>query len=229
MKRGICREIREMAEDYHQNSLEPGSALRVKAHLSECASCRNAYEKTREIVTLFKNDRLPDPGPLFWNHLNSRIMTQVRLSRPEEKEIPWYKKVWGNPFGWPGYAWATALILILLTPVVIYNIQVQSHKTSSVLEKEVQGQEIRWDTASLPFYALFESLSERESAHLAKRMAARMGKDLPGPSPWLMEDDLQWDISRSLEGLNKQELDALIKKMEPGGSAGYKEEEKNVC
>ena len=56
-----------------------------------------------------------------------------------------------------------------------------------------------------------------------------MGKDLPGHTRFLLDDGLHWDVSRSLEGLNNRELEVLIKKMEPGGSAGNKEEGEYVC
>lgn len=229
MKKELCKIIGELTERYHQNLLEAGTASQVEAHLSECPSCRKAYEETGEVVTLLQKDCLPDPGPAFWNGLSSRIMSQVRLSLPENKEDPWYKKVWLNPFGWPGYAWATALILLLLTPVVIYNIQVQGYKAPSVLEREVKDHVIKWETESMPLSAVVETLSDRESVHLAKRVVARMGQDLPDPTRLLKDDEMHWDISRSLEGLNDQELEALIKKMKPGGSAGFREEEKYVC
>ena len=81
----------------------------------------------------------------------------------------------------------------------------------------------------MPLSALVETLSDNESINLAKRVVARMGKDLSSPTRLLRDDELHWDVSRSLEGLNTQELEALLKKMEPGGSAGYREEEEYVC
>ncbi len=219
--------MRKLGDDYYQNLLESGPASEFEAHLSECPSCRKAYEETREVLTLLKKNDLPDPGPGFWNGLSSRIMTQVRLYRPEEKEEPWYKKVRINPFGWPGYAWATALILMLLTPVVIYNMHVQDNSRPSI--QEIKGPEMKWDTGSLTFSVPVESLSDNESVRLAKKVVARMGKDLPGPTRLVMDDELHWDVSGSLEGLNNRELEVLIKKMEPGDSAVYKEEGGNVC
>ena len=227
MKREICKKTRELIDVYQQSLLEADPASQVEAHLSECPSCRKAFEETGEVFTLLKKDRLPDPGQLFWNDLSSRIMSQVRLSRPEEKEEPWYKKIWLNTFGWPGYAWATALILMLLTPVAIYNMQVQGNKKLSI--QEIKSPETKWETGLLPLSAAVESLSDNESVRLAKRVVARMGKDLPGPSRLVMDDELYWDVSRSLEGLDSRELEVLIKKMEPGGSAGYKEEGEYVC
>lgn len=227
MKREICRKTREQVEVYSQNLLEAGPVSEVETHLSECPSCRKAYEETREILTLLKKDSLSDPGPGFWNDLSSRVMTQVRLHRPEEKETPWYKRVWTNPFGWPGYAWATALILMLLTPVVIYNMQVQGHKKLSI--QEIKNPDTKWETGSLSWSAGVESLSENESIRLAKRVVAKMGKDLPGTTRLMMDDELHWDVSRSLEGLDSRELEVLIKKMEPDDSAGNRREEEYVC
>jgi hypothetical protein len=226
MKKEICKKIRELVEGYHQNLLEAGAASQVEAHLSECPSCRKAYRETWDVLTLLKKDCLPDPGSVFWDNLSSRIMTQVRLYRPEEKKAPWYKKFWIDPFGWPGYAWATALILMLLTPVVIYNINFDGNKVLSIQENK--DQEIRGVTSFMPLSVVVENLSDQESVRLAKRVMARMGKDLLSPTR-LSDDDLYWDVSRSLDRLNQQELDALIHKMEPGGSAGYKEEEEYVC
>ena len=81
----------------------------------------------------------------------------------------------------------------------------------------------------MPLSVAVETLSDGESVRLAKRVLTRMGKDLPSPIRLLMNDELHWDVSQSLEGLNTQELEALIKKMGPGGSAGYREEEEYVC
>ena len=216
-----------MAGDYYQNLLSPGLAELVEAHLSGCPSCRKEYEQTWKVLNLLKENRLADPGPAFWQGLNSRVIAQVRLSRPEFKETPWYRKVWSSPFWWPGYAWATALILILLTPVAIYTIHIQGHNVPSVLE--IQDQVPKWETGSEPLSMAVESLSDKDAVRLAKRVVVRMGKDLPGPTRLLMQDETHWDISRSTEGLNNEELEVLIKKMETGRSGGMKEEEDYVC
>ena len=216
-----------MAGDYYQNLLSPALVEQAEAHLSGCPSCRKEYEKTWKVLTLLKEDYLPDPGPDFWQGLSSRTMAQARLSQPEFPETHWYKKVWSSPFGWPGYAWATVLILMLSAPVAIYTIHFQGLKAPSV--QEIKGPESKWEPGLEPLSAAVESLSDKESVRLANRVVAKMGKDLPSPTRLSVEDEMHWDISRSIEGLNKEELEALIKKMQPGGSAGLKEEEDYVC
>jgi hypothetical protein len=104
----------------------------------------------------------------------------------------------------------------------------QSYKAPSV--QEIKGLESKWETRLEPLSVSIESLSTKESVRLAKKVVARLGKDLSGPTRLSVEDETHWDISRSLEGLNNEELEALIKKMQPGGgSAGLKEEENYAC
>jgi len=217
MKEVPCNKIKKIAGDYYQNLLPPSLVQRVETHLGECSSCRKLYQETQEVLNLLKQDLISDPGPGFWNGLSSRIMTSVRLIRPEPVKVPWYKKVWEYPFGWPGYAWATALILILLTPVAFYTMK--SYKTPSF--QEIQGNELKWETGFESLPSAIESLSAKESTRLGKRIVAQMGKELKGHGYLLVEDELHWDVSPSLEGLTVQELDALIKRIKSGKSAGF--------
>jgi hypothetical protein len=220
MKGLTCKEVKKLADDYSQNLLSSDLVERINSHLSACPSCQRVYEEIRDVLALLKRDRLPDPGPEFWNGLNSRVMAQVRLSRSGSMKVPWYKKVWGNPFGWPGYAWVTALILILLTPAVIYNNYYRGYKPS-VAQESVEN-EGNWVTSTGSSMLALESLSPQEATRLEETITSEMAKDLPGQTHGLMEDDLQWNVSPVLENLTLQELDALLKKIRPSGSAGFK-------
>lgn len=226
MKAISCKRVNKQIVGYSQNLLAPDRAERIESHLAICSDCHHAYQETLKILGLLGQDRLPEPEAGFWNRLNSRIMHQVRLARPEPVRIPWTKKIWGNPFGWPGYAWATALILILLTPVVIYTIHYKNQPQPLV--QELLGNDWRWEMGLESVPPALETLSPKESIRLGKRIVARMSRDLPGLSPLAAEDELPWDVSRSLEGLDKEELDLLIKKIQTGGSAGFKEEGRYV-
>ncbi len=221
-----CKKVKKLTSSYSQGLLAPDWAERIESHLSICPDCHQAYQETKKILGLLGQDRLPEPGEGFWNRLSSRIMHQVRLTRPEPVRIPWTKKIWGNPFGWPGYAWATALIFILLTPVVIYTIHFKNHPPPLV--QELLGNEWRWEMGLEAVPPVFDTLSPKESIRLGKRIVARMGRDFSGLSPLAAEDELSWDVSRSLEGLDKEELNLLIKKIQTGGSAGFKEEGRYV-
>jgi hypothetical protein len=149
-------------------------------------------------------------------------MAQVGPSRSYPREIPWFKKIWGTPFQWPGYAWVTALILILLTPLAIYTIHDRGQTTPQ--SQGLSGNELRWEMGFETLPSTFESLSARESDRLGKKIVAQIGNDLSGQTSVPVEEELQWDFSRTLEGLNSKELDALIKKLQTGGATGFNEE-----
>ena len=212
-----CKKARELVGDYAQDLLSPDLDEGLGRHLSACPSCQKEYQDNRKVLTLLRRDRMADPGPDFWKGLDSLIMAQIRSGRSTPVKTPWFKKVWGSPLGWPGYAWATALILILLTPAVIDN-----HYRPASVQESLEG-EWKWGIGSESYPSAFESLSPQESKRLGERITARMSKELPIQTHGLAEEDLQWDLSPVLESLTPQELDALIKKTRPGGSAGFEE------
>ncbi|MBA4395010.1 MAG: hypothetical protein C0407_15765, partial [Desulfobacca sp.] len=176
MKAISCNKAKKMISGYSQNLLTPEWAERVEAHLTNCPDCHKEYEETQGILGLLSQDRLPDPGPEFWKGMSSRIMSQVRQVRPDPVKISWTKKIWGNPFGWPGYAWATALILILLTPVIMYTILFKTQPQPQV--QELLGNDLRWEMGLETYPATLETLTPKESIRLGKRIVARLSGDL---------------------------------------------------
>jgi hypothetical protein len=226
MKTIPCKKVEKLISSYAQDLLSPDWAERVETHLSLCQDCQKEYQKTQRILGLLKQDRLPEQGPEFWKGLSSRIMTQARQARSEPVRIPWTKKIWGYPFGWSGYAWATAMILLLLTPVLLYTIHFNNQPQPPV--QELLAPDLRWEMGMESYPGILEALSPKESNRLGKKIVARLGSDLPIQTPLMVEDELQGDLSPSLESLDKEELDFLIKKIQTGGSAGLKEEETYV-
>lgn len=221
MKTIGCKEVKKRIDGYARMTGASGHDPALEAHVANCPACMKEYRETREILSLLAQDRLPEPRPEFWNGLSRQIMAQVGPCRPEPREIPWFKKIWGAPFGWPGYAWVTAVILVLLTPLAIYTIQDRSQAPPS--PQGFSGNELRWELGLESFPSVFETLSPGESARLGERLVARIGQDLSRPRSLAVEEDYSWDFSRSLEGLNGQEMDGLIEKLQPGGSAGFNE------
>ncbi len=227
MKDISCKKAKKLADDYLQDLLSSDQVEGIEKHLSACPSCQKEVQDTRKVLTLLRRDLMTDPGPDFWKGLNSHIMAQVRPGRINPEKTPWYRRVWVNPFGWPGYAWATALILIFLTPAFIYTIHFRGFKQTAVLE--TLETELKWETGLESYSAAVESLSSQESIRLGEKITARLAKDLPQQTHGLIEDDLQWDVSSVLEGLSRQELDLLIKRTRPGDSAGFEEGRRYVA
>jgi hypothetical protein len=221
MKTIGCNKVKELTDGFSKDLLASEPDPVIDAHLAHCPACSQNYRETQEILSLLDRDRLPEPKPEFWDGLSGQIMAQIGRSRHDPRRAPWFKKIWGTPFGWPGYAWATALILILLTPLAIYTMHDRSQITPQT--QGVIGNELRWELGFETLPSTFESLSEGESARLGKKIVAQLGNDLSGQLPVGGEEELQWDVSPNLEGLNSKELDFLIKKLQTGDTAGFNE------
>jgi hypothetical protein len=223
-----CKKAKKISDGFFQETLPPDLARRLEAHLSACSFCRQEIRENQKILALLQADRLPDPGPELWDGLNSKIMTQVRQIQGVPKRRAWSGPSWSGPFQWPGYAWATVLILIVLTPLVIYTAYNYNGRSSQII-REFSEQDLRTETAFDSLPSLLESLSPKETARLGKKIAVQMGKALSSAHNSLLTDeDFQWDVHASLEDLTTQELKALTKKLPTGIPAGFKEGEKYV-
>jgi hypothetical protein len=78
-------------------------------HLRTCLQCRTEAEGlTGVLVRATETRDVPEPSPLFWGHLASRIREAVAASVART----WRELVW-----WPGSAWAAgvaSMVLVLL-------------------------------------------------------------------------------------------------------------------
>jgi len=78
-------------------------------HLRTCAACRTEADGLTGVLSRAAEAReVPDPSPLFWGHLSSRI--REGLASPIAKT--WQQLVW-----WPASGWAAgvaSMVLVLL-------------------------------------------------------------------------------------------------------------------
>jgi hypothetical protein len=80
-----------------------------RAHLAACLACRTEAEGlSRVMVRAAESRDVPEPSPLFWDHVSARIREHV--AGPVAKT--WKDLVW-----WPQSAWAAgvaAMVLVLV-------------------------------------------------------------------------------------------------------------------
>jgi hypothetical protein len=50
----------------------------MDAHAASCEECRASVDELRDVLALAQTDGVPEPSPLFWAHLSSRIGEAVR-------------------------------------------------------------------------------------------------------------------------------------------------------
>lgn len=59
-------------------------------HLAACARCRAAIDAARAALAEARSVEVPEPSPLFWDHLSARVSTAVAA----EPEAPLSRRVW---------------------------------------------------------------------------------------------------------------------------------------
>ena len=220
-----CKTVRDLIREWDGPG-SPSDDPILGNHLAHCPSCRKAFMETREILNLWRRDRLPERDPAFWKGMSARIMTEVRSQPPKPVKEPWYRKIWEAPFQWPGYAWATAVLLFVLTPLAIYTIQDKGKTAYPGMEISVS--QLRGEFGFEPYISTLESFSAQEADRLGKKVVARLGKELID-NTIQVDEDLGGDLPVSLDNLSPKELDSLIQKLQTGGAARSKEEQPDVA
>jgi hypothetical protein len=74
--------------DLAEDALAPGRAR----HVDTCASCREQADALRALLRETSSVHVPDPSPLFWDHLSARVREGVAAA-PAPNRSAW---------SWPG-------------------------------------------------------------------------------------------------------------------------------
>jgi hypothetical protein len=64
------------------------------SHLASCAGCRAQFDEARAAAALARGVEVPEPSPLFWDHLSGRIHDAVAAERAQGAasrgwRLPW--------------------------------------------------------------------------------------------------------------------------------------------
>lgn len=91
----------DLAEGTHPESAAP--------HLASCAVCRQQLADMRAIISMASDVAVPEPSPLFWDHLSARVSDAVAAEQAGRRS-------WIGAMSWPRLlaplASAVALVLI---------------------------------------------------------------------------------------------------------------------
>jgi hypothetical protein len=95
----LSRDERLLALD---ETLPPALA----AHLASCAACRDDIEALRGVLARVREADVPEPSPLFWDYLASRVSDAIsREPGPAAVRVPWWRAA--------RYTWAAAALAAL--------------------------------------------------------------------------------------------------------------------
>jgi hypothetical protein len=86
------------------------------AHLSSCATCRDEVIEMRALMGAVAAADMPEPSPLFWDHLSSRVIDAVTMEAPpaptRDDRWGWVFNVWSWRLAAPLTAFAAAALVV---------------------------------------------------------------------------------------------------------------------
>jgi hypothetical protein len=85
------------------------------AHLSECERCRGQVEELRALIRVAEDVPVPEPSPLFWDHLSARVRQAVADEPGSRVESFGWAARWWN---WQVLASAVAVSAIVVAVAV---------------------------------------------------------------------------------------------------------------
>jgi hypothetical protein len=92
--------------------LVDGAQVEAQApHLSQCAACRATLTELRAAAGAALDDVVPEPSPLFWEHLSARV--QAAVAAEPDRRVPGWMTAWS-----PWRFGATAAAAIALAAIV---------------------------------------------------------------------------------------------------------------
>ena len=62
--------------------LAEGRTSDGSAHVTSCEACRRQVDELRGVLSAIHAVDVPEPSPLFWDHLSARVLEQVRSESP---------------------------------------------------------------------------------------------------------------------------------------------------
>jgi hypothetical protein len=94
--------------------LEMAETGKSHPHLTQCSRCRQQIEEARDALHLAREVSVPEPSPLFWDHLSSRVHDAIEREVSHGREGAWtrFARVAWRP------AVAVPLVIILVVAVV---------------------------------------------------------------------------------------------------------------
>jgi hypothetical protein len=81
-------------------------------HLESCAVCVRQLADLRRTISAAREVEVPEPSPLFWDHLSTRIRTAVAATDPTARPFMWAGRAWWQ---WAAAAVAFGAIVLVIS------------------------------------------------------------------------------------------------------------------
>ncbi len=94
--------------DLAEESGDGAAARSGRDHLARCARCRDRVEALRETMQTLRADQAPEPSPLFWDQLSTRVLADL-----DRQSVPHARGWWLSRWRW-AFALAAGAVLVAI-------------------------------------------------------------------------------------------------------------------
>ena len=83
--------------DLVEDTIDVSERQRAAAHLASCVECREQLDEARRMLSVAAGIDVPEPSPLFWDHLSARVREAVAAEELSPAPVSWFAKLWAAP------------------------------------------------------------------------------------------------------------------------------------
>lgn len=106
-----------LSEEHLLELLEGNTA--EAGHLDTCVACRERFEALRHTLGLLRDDPVPEPSPLFWQHLSDRVRLAIDGEAVDRRLGTGEPAKWWLQRSWRWGAAAAAVVALVAAFVVL--------------------------------------------------------------------------------------------------------------
>jgi hypothetical protein len=106
-----------LSRDRLREAVEESASPESAAHLAVCPRCRREVETLRRTLEELRAVDVPEPSPLFWDHLSARVREAIAEEPPRDAASgrwAWLRSSQGRGWLRPALALATTVLIVAL-------------------------------------------------------------------------------------------------------------------
>lgn len=104
-----------LSDEQFAHVLEGDASIEVRAHVEACETCRTMVEAARAAWHTAAAVDVPEPSPLFWDHLSARVREEIDREPAQETSAwrQWLSLSGSSPRGWVAVAGALGVAVLV--------------------------------------------------------------------------------------------------------------------
>lgn len=181
--------MKHLSHDQLLSAAEGGTEQAASEHVETCGSCRARVDDLRQMIGLTRDERIPEPSPLFWDHFSERVREAVALE-PQPRS------------GWSGFGlqWTASVIGALAIIVIGFAVTMRTGQPIPAVPSETAQ-------VSVEPLASLSPLNDGATWSFMGDLASQMDWDAAGEAGFIARPG---SAEQALDGLSLDEQRVVV-------------------